>query len=305
MHNEQEDNLDGLLAQAVQQLLDTPPSNDRPADLDAMVLQELSRSKNGTDVLIASVGGSSAKPASRNWLYGYARPAAIAVIVLVAGAIWSTMSNNRSVLAEAIRRMEQARSIRCVLESKTPNDEWVKTWSFEYDRQRGFRQQDYENNVVVQTEIDDGTNHWIQRQGRDVVTRGAAVNVAMQLQKLLSPIEGDQKFRPSPADDQPFHGVACHCYVARWEKNPPLADQRVSLWVDQQGRAHRFLIEHRLNEKDPWVMSQQAIVEYDVELDAADFTPRFPENARIIDLAKVFDETCSLDHAIHRERQLG
>jgi len=305
MNNEQEESLDVLLAQAVQQMLDTSQSDDPPADLDAIVLEELSRFTDGTDVFIPTVADSSAKPVSCNWLRGYVKPALISVIVLVACAIWSMMSNNRSVLAEAIRQMAQARSLQCVLESKAPNDEWVKTWKFEYDRRRGFRLQDYENNVVVQTEIDDRNNHWIHRQGHDVVTRGAAVNVAMQLQKMLSPIESDQKFQPSPANDQLFHGVACRCYIAVWEKNPPLADQRVSVWTDQEGRAHRFLIEHRVNEKDSWVMSQQATVEYDIELDAAEFAPRFPENARIIDLSKVFDETCSLDKAIHREVQHG
>lgn len=305
MNNEHEESLDGLLAQAVQQVLDTPQAHERPADLDAMILQELSRLQEPTDTVRRPVSDPDSRPSFRKRLVGFARPAAVAVIVLVALGIWMTMPGNRSVLAEVIRRMEQARSVRCVLESKTPNDEWVKTWEVEFERKRGFRELHYDNNVIVQTEIDDGRNHWIHRQGSGVATRGAAIDFTMQLQRLLSPIAGDQKFQPEPGHDQPIQGVACRCFIAVWETTPPQWNQRVSLWIDEEGRARRMLMEGRPNESDPWMTYQQAHVEYDLDMDAVDFSPHFPDNTRIVDLAETFDGVCSLDTAIHREVTLG
>ncbi len=305
MNLEQEDRLDGVLAQAVQQLLDTPEANDYPVDLDALVLREMTRSQNEFDGVTPAAADSHRNTASRRRLPTSARILAGAVVVLACFAFWSMVSSHRSVLAEAIRRMEQAKSVRCVLESKTPKEEWEKTWEFEYERHRGFRQQHYEDGVVAQTEIDDGRHHWIHRQGTDVVTSGTTVNAATQLRHLLSPIEGQQDFDPAPAQDELLQGVACQCYVAEWNQNPSQLQLRVSIWVDHEQRARRFRMETRANGNDPWVVHQQALVEYDVAFDAGHFTARFPENLRIVDLSKLFDDTCSLEKAIHREVQLG
>jgi hypothetical protein len=56
MTNEHDDNLSGLLAQAVRLLVETPRANERPADLDAIVLRELSRADDST----AYVGSNAA-----------------------------------------------------------------------------------------------------------------------------------------------------------------------------------------------------------------------------------------------------
>lgn len=107
---EHDDKLSGLLAQAVQQLVETPRANDRPDDLDAMILHKLSReAESPSDLSSAAVIPRKEKhPMPLFIKYSLA-----ASLLIVAGAVaWlGSAGGTNAVYGAVAERLENLLSI--------------------------------------------------------------------------------------------------------------------------------------------------------------------------------------------------
>ncbi|MES2793081.1 MAG: hypothetical protein V4719_25945 [Planctomycetota bacterium] len=110
MTNEPDDKLSGLLAQAVEQLVKTPRSNERPDDLDALVLQKLSRAAESPSGLASTAVTRRKEKHPMLLLVKYS---VVASLLIVAGAVtWLGLAGGtNSVYGAVAKRLENLRSI--------------------------------------------------------------------------------------------------------------------------------------------------------------------------------------------------
>ncbi len=110
MTNERDDELGGLLAQAVQQLVETSGANDRPADLNTIVLSELSRTDYSTDRLGSNAAMQPKVNRSMAVLVKYSLAASL---LIAAGVVtWLGLAGGtNSAYGAVAERLEKLQSI--------------------------------------------------------------------------------------------------------------------------------------------------------------------------------------------------
>jgi outer membrane lipoprotein-sorting protein len=129
MANEHEDKLIGRLAQAVRQLVETTCANDRPADLDVIVLSELSRADDSTGnvgsaatiqskpVALRSAGTSASTPSRRRMMSlrnCAAVAAAVSAIVVLNHWIAPTGTSRSFAFADVQAQVAKTESVQYV-----------------------------------------------------------------------------------------------------------------------------------------------------------------------------------------------
>ena len=109
MNNERDDQLSGLLAQAVRQLVETPQAINHPPDLDAIVLGELSRADDFPARTTTAVFTQQNQKRPLSLLI----KCSLASLVIVAGAVtWlGSMGGTNSVYGAVAKRLGTVRSI--------------------------------------------------------------------------------------------------------------------------------------------------------------------------------------------------
>ena len=109
MTDEHNDKLTGLLARAVQQMVETPRSNEPPADLDATVLQELSRLDESSD----RSSLLTLKHLARQRMSSFTKYTVVAAIVIVTGMFtWLGLANEtNSVYGAVAERLRDLHSV--------------------------------------------------------------------------------------------------------------------------------------------------------------------------------------------------
>lgn len=110
MTNERDDELSGLLATAVGQLVETPEARYRPADLDAIVLRELSRADDSPN---RPISGTAVRRAEKHPLPRVARYTLAASLAIATGAIlWFGLAGGTNpVYATVAQRLETLKNI--------------------------------------------------------------------------------------------------------------------------------------------------------------------------------------------------
>jgi hypothetical protein len=192
-----------------------------------------------------------------------------------------------------------AKSLHCVMEKQTRDGKWLRTWEMKYEPQRGFWEQHCDQQGLAQAVVDDGKSHWVHHRGQKVATRQSAVSVATQLERLLNPLANNSSFQPDPAKDEVIDGTRCRCLTEIDQQH----QSRIFIWVNENKRLRRGSFD-RLLEKE-WRTVGRVNATYDVEIDSAAFEPRFDESIKVVDLAKLFEEVCPLDKAVHRDEKFG
>ncbi len=270
-----------LLARGLEQNLTLPPtpakSLAQPADRSSCNFPAIARRSSRRAYLVLTV----------------------ACLILVFGGLAIFNSSSAFAWNDVIRRMTEAKTLQCVVESLMPDGRWKKSWEMQYDRQRGFVERHYDKQGLARTEINDGSSHWVQRRGQKLVTRERGISAAAQLEKLLNPLVQSRSFQPEPANQEVINGTPCRCLTAIDEPS----HSRVSIWIDENQRLRRARIEQMIDGR--WVTSSRVQVTYDVDISAVAFKPAFDADEKIVDLQELFDATFPLNQAVHREEQFG
>jgi hypothetical protein len=110
MTNEHDDELSGRLAQAVQQLVETPEAKGRPVDLDAVVLGELSRANDSPGSFVSTTTTLLKEKRSMSPLVKYSLAASL--FIATGAAVWLGLGGaTNSVYAAVAERLGMLRSI--------------------------------------------------------------------------------------------------------------------------------------------------------------------------------------------------
>ena len=230
-------------------------------------------------------------------LRAWARLALAASVLFMVGVVWMSLPNNNRLLAQVIRQMAKAKSLRTVLESKEPGGEWATTQVTIYDREIGYRDQYFRGGELEQTDFDDGQHHWVVRPRSNIVTRCDGFDFKWLLNQLIDPLNSGFHFVRDSARDQLIDDVSHKCFKLD-EQN-----QRVSIWMDADDRLRLAVVESNTNGN--WSPTRRVNVKYDVEFERSALQPPSGDGVKIVEAKPLFDEFFSLETAIHREQRLG
>ena len=242
---------------------------------------------------VTATESAKSQRSSRPW----ARLALAASVLFIVGVVWMNLPNNNRLLAQVIRQMANAKSLRTVVESKEPGGDWATTQVTMFDRELGYRDQYFRGGELEQTDFDDGLHHWVVRPRSNIVTRCDGFDFKWLLNQLIDPLNSGFHFVRDSARDQLIDDVSHKCFKLD-EQN-----QRVSIWMDADDRLRLAIVESNTN--GSWSPTRRVNVKYDVEFERSALQPPSGDGVKIVEAKQLFDELFSLETAIHREQRLG
>jgi hypothetical protein len=211
---------------------------------------------------------------------------ALAAAVLIAVGLWFVAAGSpRSLYAQALRAIEQARTIHIMayrFEEGRPRKE-AEVW---YDKDRGVLEveglQVGSGAVKGHMRLDNGTHQWLLNSKTETVIKTASVDPKGVVIDVLRPERVLKACAREPALDCTIGDERCRAYAKIIERedarNPRF---RECAWIDSKGRMRRFE-EHVFN-NGRWEKDELVEVGFDVAIDPKRFEPSFGPGLRVID----------------------
>lgn len=225
------------------------------------------------------------------------RTAVAATVLLTVCAVWLSLPHSDRLLAQVVRQVASAESVRVVTETMEPDGKWNIKRVTTLAREFGFLEQHFLDGELIQSDIDNGTHHWAAPVAHQVVTQSESVEFAWLLDRILNPLNSHRTLKRHSSGDQVIDGISHACYRSN------TGDQRMSIWIDRQGRARSVFIEQPAS--DGWQPVERINVTYGIEIESSVFQSPSGDGVSVVDVSELLNEMFSLDDAVHREQKLG